>query len=87
MKYKVEYDENTNKIITDKEVSKNELCWRYSFHRPNESGYGVIATSREICIKKIRKQINDEVKDLKKQLASKQKLLRKLDDELSEEEG
>lgn len=85
MKYQMEYDEISNKIVTDEEVDENERCWDYRFASDKGSGFGVIATSREICIKKIKNVLKDEIKEVKKELALKQKAFRKLEGVLDEE--
>lgn len=81
-RYRMEYDITHNKIITD-EVT-DEACHEYSFYKGDSdaSGYGVIATTREMCMKKLKRMINQNIKYLEKDIYRYTKMLNKLDKEI-----
>jgi len=80
----LEFNNISGKIITDEPTDSN--CWEYYFTRGNpshEKGYGVIAGTRELCIKKILKSYNQEIKEKEKELAQLKNFLMKVEKELN----
>lgn len=77
--YNMEYDEKTGKIITDEFVETQHYCHSYYFSKPGACGYGELATSREICIKKLISRIRKDVKDKEKELKNVRKTLKYLE--------
>lgn len=80
--YRMEYDTIHNKIIAD-EVT-DEACREYSFYNGDldARGYGVIATTREMCMKKLKRMINHDIKELEKEIHRYTKMLNKLEKEI-----
>lgn len=81
MKYKLEVL-NNGEIITDEQVSMEENCWEYYFCRHPKEGYGVVASSREICVKKINKIFKDKIKEREKNLEKLKKIVTKFEKQL-----
>ena len=78
--YNMEYDEKTGKIITDEYIETEHNCWSYYFSKPDVSGYGELATTREMCIKKLIGRIRGRVKELEKKLKTTNKTLKDLEE-------
>ena len=68
--WKIEFDRKTNEIVTDEPTEGS--CWEYCFSRPESRGFGVIARTRQTCVKKILKELKDDIKILKRELKAKQ---------------
>lgn len=82
IRYKLEYDKVSNKIITDTMVDDAEYCRSYFFTNPTANGYGVIATRRDICVKKLMKILRDNMNDLIKETKRYERIIKKLEKEL-----
>lgn len=82
MKHKIEVDEKTGQIKFDSEVPSDSRCWEYYTSSPEYTGYGVVASSREICVKKINKVFKNKVKEVEKNLKILQKTVARFEKQL-----
>ena len=53
--WKIEFDRKTNEIITDEPTEG--FCWEYYYSCSESRGFGVIACTRQMCVKKDIKRI------------------------------
>lgn len=68
------------KVFVDKEINDNRACQSLVHIGPDYKAYSVIATTRDICKKKLRKIFEDNIKDLEKEIKKNKKILDKLKD-------
>lgn len=68
--WKIEFDIKTNRIITDEPTE--DYCWEYAFSRNDSRGFGVIACTRKVCIKKMLRELKNDIKIAKRELKAKQ---------------
>lgn len=73
MNHKIEFDEISGMIVTDEETDLP--CREYWYTRPGGEGTGVIAKTREECIKLISKDIRSDIKDLQRRVDKKKEHL------------
>lgn len=66
------------KVFVDEEINYNQACQSLYHVGPDYEAYSVIATSKEICKKKLRKIFEDNIKDLEKEIKKNKKILDKL---------
>lgn len=78
-------DKKTFEIYKDEKTS--EECWEFYSSAPNHDGYGVIAKTREECIKGIVRRYKKELNQLKIELKTKTKNFNKLLDVLKESDN
>ncbi len=78
--WKVVYDNNQNKIVIDEPT--DESCWVFWRSTPTEKGYGVVSSTREICLKKLLKAYDTEIKRQEKELARLKRFFEKVKREL-----
>jgi hypothetical protein len=69
------------KLFVDEEIDNNRACQSLVHSGPNYKAYSVIATTRDICKKKLRKIFEDNIKDLEKEIRKNKKILDKLKEE------
>lgn len=82
----MEFNNISGKLIADEPTHEN--CWGYYFTRGNpatEKGYGVIASTRALCAKKLLKAYNKEIKEQEKELAKLKRFVKKVERELNDE--
>jgi len=81
--WKVIYDNNSGKIVTDEPTDEN--CWDFYHSSPTIRGFGSISTSRELCLKKIIRVYKKKITDKEKELNKMKRFLKKVERELSNE--
>ena len=69
------------KLLVDEEIDNNRACQSLIHSGPNYEAYSVIATTRDICKKKLRKIFEDNIKDLEKEIKKNKKILNKIEEE------
>lgn len=74
--WKVIMDEKTFEIYKDEETE--ETCWEFYNSTPEHKGFGVVAKTREKCIKGIVRHYKKELNQLKIELKTKTKNFNKL---------
>lgn len=78
--WEVIVDEKTFEIYKDEKTS--EECWEFYNSTPEHKGHGVVAKTREECIKGIVRWYEKELNQLKFELKTKTKNFNKLLDVL-----
>ena len=66
------------KVFVDEEIDYNRACQSLYHVGPDYEAYSVVATSKEIFKKKLRKYFEDNIKDLEKEIKKNEKILDKL---------
>ena len=69
------------KIFVDEEIDNNRACQSLFHVGPNYKAYSVIATTKDMCKKKLRKIFEDNIKDLEKEIKKNKKILDKIEEE------
>ena len=80
----MEFDNISGKLIADEPTDSN--CWEYYFTRGNpshEKGYGVIAGTRELCLKKLLRAYKKELKEEEKEFKKLKRFVMKVENELN----
>lgn len=72
------------KIFVDEKIDNNRACQSLVHSGPNYKAYSVIATTKDICKKKLRKIFEDNIKDLEKEIKKNKKILDKISDKIEE---
>lgn len=70
------------KVFVDEEIDCNLACQSLYHVGPGYEAYSVIATTRDICKKKLKKIFEDNIKDLEKEIKKNEKILDKLNSEV-----
>lgn len=73
MNHKIEFDEISGTIVTDEETDLP--CREYWWCGPRGEGLGVVAKTREECVKLISKDIRADMKDLQSKVDKKKEHL------------
>lgn len=76
--WEVVIDEKTAKLLVDEETEHN--CWSFWTCRPEGSGYGAVATKRELCFKKIIRKYKKEFQEKERELNKIKRNLKKLEE-------
>ena len=80
MNYKIEFDENLKKIITDEETNDERHTYYFSKGKDiHYSGYGYICSTREMCLKNLKSDIKKELKELKQNTKKLENALNKIE--------
>ena len=66
------------KIYIDEEIDDNRACQSLVHSGPDYKVYSVIATTRNIAAKKLKKIFEDEIKEHEKEIAKNRKILEKI---------
>lgn len=69
------------KVFVDEEIDYNHACQSLYHVGDDYEAYSVIATSKEVCKRKLRKIFEDNIKDLEKEIEKNQKMINRLDKE------
>lgn len=83
MNWRIEYDEKTNKIVTDE--ATEDVCGSYYFCNKidDTAGTGIIDKTREKCVEKLLKELRADIRKVRKELKEKQRLYDELEDSLN----
>lgn len=66
------------KIYIDKEIDNNRACQSLVHYGDNCKAYSVIATTRNIAAKKLKKIFEDNIKEHEKEIDKNRKILEKI---------
>lgn len=66
------------KIYIDEEIDNNRACQGLVHYGPDYKAYSVIATTRNIAAKKLKKIFEDEIKEHEKEIVKNRKILEKI---------
>ena len=79
MNWRIEYDEKSNKIVTDEATEDDCRAYYFINGNDNTSGTGIIDKTREKCIEKLLKELRSDIRRVRKELKEKQRLYDELE--------
>ena len=66
------------KVYVDEEIDNDRACQSLMYSGPDYKAYSVIATTRNIAAKKLKKIFEDKIKEHEKEIAKNRKILEKI---------